>query len=283
MRFVSYARGGVPGIGVMTESGLCGLEAGAEGYPGSLRGLLSRGADLAAVGAALAAAPTVDTAAIVFSPPIPRPSKILCVGLNYRAHGDETGLGAPAYPELFARFPSSLVGHRGAIVKPSVSDRLDYEAELAAVIGRRCRSASPSEALGFVAGYSAFNDASVRDYQMRTTQWTVGKNFDATGGFGPWLVTADELPPGADGLRVRARLNGTTMQDGDTGDMTFKVADLVAMLSEAMTLEPGDLIVTGTPAGVGFTRDPPVFMRPGDVCEVEVEGIGTLLNTVAAG
>ncbi|MBN2875641.1 MAG: fumarylacetoacetate hydrolase family protein [Spirochaetales bacterium] len=216
-------------------------------------------------------------------PPIRHPSKILCVGLNYRAHSEETGMGAPDYPAIFARFPSTLVGHGQAIIKPGVSEQLDYEAELVAVIGKRCKGVSVAEALGFIAGYSIFNEASIRDYQMRTSQWTIGKNFDATGGFGPWMATPDEVPPGADGLRIQTRLNGKTMQDGNTGDMVFKVADLVSLLSQVMTLEPGDIIVTGTPAGVGFSRKPPVFMKPGDVCEIEIEALGTLRNPVAAG
>lgn len=283
MRLVSYERGGAPGTGVWVDDVLHGMERGADGYPGSLDELLAAGADLVAVGQRLAAAPVVDTGTVRFLPPVRRPSKILCVGLNYKAHSAETGLGEPDYPAIFARFASTLVGHGGAILMPPVSDQLDYEGELVAIIGRTCKRVGTNEALGHVAGYSIFNEASIRDYQMRTSQWTMGKNFDATGGFGPSLVTPDELPPGANGLRLTTRLNGRVMQDGNTSDMVFKVADLVSILSQVMTLEPGDIIVTGTPSGVGYSRKPPVFMKPGDTCEVEIEGIGTLRNPIAAG
>lgn len=282
MKLTSYELGGKPGLGVWLATELRGFEAGAAGYPGSLDELLVSGADLHAVGTMLLKAPLVDQGAIRYLPPVRNPSKILCVGLNYRAHSKETGLGEPDYPTMFARFPSTLAGHGQALIKPVLSDQFDYEAELVAVIGRRCRKAGKAEALSYVAGYSIFNDASLRDYQMRTTQWTMGKNFDATGGFGPWLATPDELPPGGDGLRIMTRLNGQTLQDGNTADMVFKVADLVMHMSAVMTLEPGDLIVTGTPSGVGYSRKPPIFMKPGDVCEIEIEKLGTLRNPVMA-
>jgi len=283
MRFSTYMRNGMAGIGVWHGTELCGFDAGVPGYPGSLDGLLTSGADLQAAGRTLAEAPVVDMASIHFLPPLGHPSKILCIGLNYRAHSVETGLGAPDYPAVFARFPSCLVGHGAPLVKPVVSDQLDYEAELVAVIGRRCKGVPVAAALDFVAGYSVFNEASIRDYQMRTSQWTIGKNFDGTGAFGPWLVTPDELPPGASGLGIRTRLNGQLVQDGNTVDMVFGVAALVSILSEVMTLEPGDLIVTGTPSGVGMSRKPPLFMKAGDVCEVEIDRIGTLRNPVIAG
>ncbi len=280
MKLSMFERAGKTGIGAWTGTGLHGLEAGTPGYPGSIDELLAAGADLVAAGKALAKAPVVDQGSIRFLPPVGKPSKILCVGLNYRAHSKETGLGEPDYPTMFARFPSTLVGHGQSIIRPALSDQLDYEAELVAVIGRRCRNVAKADALAFVAGYSIFNDASLRDYQMKTTQWTMGKNFDATGGFGPFLATPDELPPGGDGLRIMTRLNGQTMQDGNTADMVFKVADLIMHMSAVMTLEPGDLIVTGTPSGVGFSRKPPVFMKSGDVCEIEIEKLGTLRNPV---
>jgi len=211
-----------------------------------------------------------------------RPGKIVCVGLNYAAHSRESGHEPPAYPTLFARFASSLVGHETPLVRPRVSSELDYEGELAVVIGRGGRHIPRQAALDHVAGYSLFNDASVRDYQRKTPQWTVGKNFDGTGAFGPCLVTPDELPPGCKGLRLQTRLNGRVMQEASTADMLFDVESLIAAISEVMTLEPGDVLVTGTPEGVGHARKPPVFMAPGDVCEVEVEGLGVLRNTVAA-
>jgi len=282
MRFSCYERNGNEGIGIWLGDELRGLESGMPGYPGSLDALLATGAELQATGKALSAAPVVPQTSIRFLPPLRHPSKILCVGLNYRAHSVETGLGAPDYPAVFARFPSSLIGHGSPLVKPTVSDQLDYEAELVAVIGRRCRGVTAAAALEYVAGYSMFNEASIRDYQLRTSQWTIGKNFDGTGAFGPALVTPDELPPGASGLGIRTRLNGRLVQDGNTADMVFGVASLVSMLSEVMTLEPGDIIVTGTPSGVGMSRKPPLYMKAGDVCEVEIDGIGTLRNPVIA-
>lgn len=283
MRFSCYERNGTVGIGIWQGDELRGLEAGQRAYPGNLDELLATGADLQAIGTGLSAAPVVDTATIRFLPPLRRPSKILCIGLNYRAHSVETGLGAPDYPAVFARFPSCLIGHGSPLVKPVVSDQLDYEAELVAVIGQRCKGIKIASALDYVAGYSLFNEASIRDYQLRTSQWTIGKNFDGTGAFGPALVTPDELPPGATGLGIRTRLNGQLVQDGNTADMVFGVASLVSILSEVMTLEPGDIIVTGTPSGVGMSRKPQLFMKAGDVCEVEIDRIGTLRNPVVAG
>jgi 2-keto-4-pentenoate hydratase/2-oxohepta-3-ene-1,7-dioic acid hydratase in catechol pathway len=213
--------------------------------------------------------------------PVPRPGKIICIGLNYRAHAIEGGNPIPDYPAVFMRGPTSLLAPGGAMIYPECSDQLDYEAELAVVIGKTATNVSAADALGYVAGYSCFNDGSVRNYQRKSTQWTMGKNFDATGGFGPELVTPDELPAGASGLRLVSRLNGEIMQDSDTADMIFDVATLIAILSEGMTLEPGDVIATGTPSGVGYARTPPVFMKPGDVCEIEIDRIGILTNTVA--
>ena len=178
------------------------------------------------------------------------------------------------------RGPGSLVAHGAPIVRPRVSEKLDYEAELAVVIGRRARHLSAANALDAVAGYSAFNDASVRDYQRKTSQWTIGKNFDGTGAFGPWLVTPDELPPGAAGLSIRSRLNGRVMQDANTRDFLWNVVEALVLITECMTLEPGDVIATGTPAGVGHARKPPVWMKAGDVCEIEIEGVGVLANPI---
>ena len=212
--------------------------------------------------------------------PVPRPGKLICIGLNYRDHAKEGGNPIPDYPAVFLRGATSIADPGAVMVYPECSDKLDYEAELAVVIGKTATNVG-ANALDYVAGYSCFNDGSVRDYQRKSTQWTMGKNFDQTGGFGPELVTPDELPVGASGLRIISRLNGETMQDGNTGDMIFDVASLIATLSEAMTLEAGDVIATGTPAGVGYARTPPVFMRPGDRIEVEIQSIGIISNTVA--
>jgi acylpyruvate hydrolase len=222
----------------------------------------------------------IDLNAVRILPPVPKPPKILCVGLNYDDHLEESGLKKPVYPEIFARYATSLIAHREPIRRPPESSALDYEAELAVVIGRKGRRIQPDRALDHVAGYSLFNDATIRDFQLRTPQWTMGKNFDATGAFGPWLVTPDALPPGAQRLRIQGRLNGRVMQDARTDQLIFSVSALIEMISTAMTLEPGDVIITGTPGGVGAARKPPVFMRPGDVFEVEIEGMGVLSNPV---
>ena len=237
--------------------------------------------DLARRGASLTAAGEVALADVELLPPVPNPGKIICIGLNYRAHAIEGGNAIPDYPAVFMRCTTSLAAPGGTMIYPECSDKLDYEAELAVIIGKTGRNVAVADALDHVAGYSCFNDGSVRDYQRKSTQWTMGKNFDGTGGFGPELVTPDELPAGASGLRLVARLNGEIMQDSNTADMIFDVATLISILSEAMTLEPGDVIATGTPAGVGYARTPPIFMRPADVIEIEIEGIGTLTNHVA--
>jgi 2-keto-4-pentenoate hydratase/2-oxohepta-3-ene-1,7-dioic acid hydratase in catechol pathway len=226
---------------------------------------------------------TIDLSEIRILPPVPKPPKILCVGLNYDDHLEESGLKKPLYPEMFARFATSLIAHGEPIRRPRESSMLDYEAELAVVIGRGGRRIPRDRALDHVAGYSLFNDATLRDFQLRTPQWTIGKNFDATGAFGPWLVTPDALPAAARGLRIQGRLNGRVMQDSRTELLIFSVPALIEMISVAMSLEPGDVIITGTPGGVGAARKPPVFMQPGDVFEVEIDGIGVLSNPVQDG
>jgi 2-keto-4-pentenoate hydratase/2-oxohepta-3-ene-1,7-dioic acid hydratase in catechol pathway len=217
---------------------------------------------------------------LTFLPVVPAPGKIVCLGLNYAEHAREGGFAVPDYPALFLRVNSTLVGAGEPILRPRSSELLDYEAELAVVIGRRGKHITAADALDYVAGYTTFNDASVRDYQRRTAQWTPGKNFDATAALGPFLVTPDELPPGAKGLGISCRLNGKTMQQSNTSDMIFDVPRTIEILSEIMTLEPGDVIAMGTPPGVGHARTPPVWMRDGDVCEIEIEGIGILRNPV---
>jgi 2-keto-4-pentenoate hydratase/2-oxohepta-3-ene-1,7-dioic acid hydratase in catechol pathway len=218
---------------------------------------------------------------VTFNAPIERPGKIICMGLNYADHAKEGGNARPEYPSFFMRGPSSLTAHGSPLIRPKVSDKLDYEAELAFVVGKTTRHASLENALDCVAGYSVFNDGSIRDYQRKTTQWTIGKNFDKTGAFGPYLVTPDELPLGCNGLRIQSRLNGKVMQDANTKDFLWGVAETIVLISECMTLEPGDLVITGTPAGVSYARTPPVFMKPGDICEIEIESIGILSNTIA--
>ncbi len=219
-----------------------------------------------------------------FLPPVHDPRKIVCVGLNYRDHAAESGAPIPKDPVLFSKYATALVGHDAAIVLPSVSSEVDYEAELVVVIGKGGRHLSAEQAKGHVAGYSVGHDVSARDWQLKKDgkQWMVGKTFDTFAPCGPTLVTADEVPdPHA--LGIRLRLNGRTMQDSNTKQMIFSVWEVVSYLSRVFTLEPGDLIYTGTPPGVGFARKPPVFLKPGDVCEVEIDGLGVLRNPVVQG
>jgi acylpyruvate hydrolase len=280
MRIVHFEKEGVPGIAVDDSSGWHGLTKHEGGFPGTLPELIAQGADLLRAGRGLLPMHSIDLNAVRILPPVPKPPKILCVGLNYDDHLQESGLKKPVYPEIFVRFATSLVAHGEPIRQPPESLALDYEAELAVVIGRRGRRINRDRALDHVAGYSLFNDATIRDFQLRTPQWTMGKNFDATGAFGPWLVTPDALPPGAHGLRIQGRLNGRVMQDASTSRLIFSVPVLIEMISVAISLEPGDVIITGTPGGVGAARKPPVFMQPGDVFEVEIEGMGVLSNLV---
>lgn len=229
----------------------------------------------------VAAAPTIDIASVTVLPPVPRPGKIICVGLNYADHAAESPYDAPDYPTLFPRFTTSLIADGAPMIRPRVSHELDFEGELVAIIGTSGRNIPKAKATSHVAAYSIFNDGSVRDYQFKAPQWTVGKNFDGTGAFGPWAVTADELPDGATGLNLQTRLNGQVVQNASTDDMLFPVAELISIISQAITLEAGDIIVTGTPAGIGWARTPKLFMKPGDVVEVEIDGIGVLRNPVA--
>ena len=283
MRIVHFETDGIPGIAADEGSGWHGLTQRDLGFPGTLPELIAQGADLLRIGTSLGHSPTIDLKAVRLLPPVPVPPKILCVGLNYDDHLEESGLKKPSYPEIFARFATSLIPHQEPIRRPRESIALDYEAELAVVIGKPGRRIPQEQALDHVAGYSLFNDATVRDFQLRTPQWTMGKNFDGTGSFGPWLVTPDAVPPGAGGLRIQGRLNGRVMQDSRTDLLIFSVPALIAMISVAMSLERGDVIITGTPGGVGAARKPPVYMQPGDISEVEIEGIGILTNPVENG
>ena len=280
MRIVHFETGGVLGIAADEGSGWHGLTQRDGGFPGTLPELIAEGADLLRAGRSLGQSPAIDLNGVRLLPPVPVPPKILCVGLNYDDHLEESGLKKPTYPEIFARFATSLIAHQQPIRRPGESIALDYEAELAVVVGKPGRRISRDQALDHVAGYSLFNDATIRDFQLRTSQWAMGKNFDGTGAFGPWLVTPDAVPPGARGLRIQGRLNGQVMQDARTDQLIFSVPALIEMISVAMSLEAGDVIITGTPGGVGAARKPPVFMRPGDVFEVEIEGLGVLSNVV---
>jgi acylpyruvate hydrolase len=280
MRIVHFEKGGVPGIAADDGSGWHGLTKRQSGFPGTLPELIANGADLLRASRDLLSTHAIDLNTVRILPPVPKPSKIFCVGLNYDDHLEESGLKKPVYPEIFARFATSLIAHSEPIRLPRESLALDYEAELAVVIGRGGRRINRDRALDHVAGYSLFNDATIRDFQLRTPQWTMGKNFDGTGAFGPWLVTPDALPPGAHGLHIQGRLNGQVMQDSSIDKLIFNVPALIGLISVAISLEPGDVIITGTPGGVGAARQPPVYMKPGDVFEVEIEGMGVLSNTV---
>ncbi len=283
MRLVSFRKGGTARIGVRTDAGLVDLSAVDDSLPTDMKALLAKGKGaLQRAGRAARKAPAkaLVTGRINYLPPVPDPQKIICIGLNYKDHAAEAGLTVPSYPVIFVRFPTSMVAHGQPLIAPRASRHYDYEAELVAVIGRKARNVKKSEALDYVAGYSIFNEGSIRDYQMKASQWTVGKNFDATGSFGPEIVTADELPAGAKGLGIQCRVNGQVLQDSNTREMIFDVRALVYQAARAFTLLPGDIIVTGTPAGVGFVRKPPIYLRNGDVCEIEIEKIGILSNPV---
>jgi 2-keto-4-pentenoate hydratase/2-oxohepta-3-ene-1,7-dioic acid hydratase in catechol pathway len=282
MRFAAFKSGEQEGLATAGLNGeFHALMSGDASYPGSLDVLVRKGrATLDAAADILGKGPAIDLYQVTLLPPLSAPGKIICVGLNYVDHSIESGFVVPAYPTIFARFASSLIGAGAPILRPKVSTQLDFEGEMVAVIGTGGRHIAEDDALDHVIGYSIFNDASVRDYQTKSPQWTIGKNFDGTGAFGPCLVTADELPAGAKGLQIQTRLNGAVVQDASTDDMVFSVAQLISILSEAITLSPGDIIVSGTPAGVGMARKPPLFMKHGDTCEVEIEGIGILRNAV---
>ncbi|MDX2203710.1 MAG: fumarylacetoacetate hydrolase family protein [Hyphomicrobiaceae bacterium] len=285
MKLMMFSQGGgAPRLGVVTDKGVVDVATVDPGAPGSIQALIAAGAPgLAAVKAAAAkAAPSAVHAlgALKVALPIAQPPKFICVGLNYLEHAKEGGHPPPTYPSFFARYDSSLVAHGEPVIRPRQSEQLDYECELTIVIGTGGRHIPEARALEHVFGYTIFNDVSVRDFQRKTTQWLAGKNFDGTGPLGPVVVTADALPPGATPLRIATRVNGRTMQDSNTSDMIFSVARTIALLSEFMTLEPGDLIATGTPQGVAHARKPPAWMKAGDTVEIEIEGIGILSNPI---
>lgn len=249
-------------------------------YP-TLRDLIAR-ADFRELAASVAdKASSVDIASVQFAPVIPNPDKIVCVGMNYRDHVAEIGRTVTEKPALFARFNDSQVGHLQPIIRPKVSEEYDYEGELAVIIGRVGRHVPAQDALSHVAGYSCYNEGSVRDWQRHTGQFLSGKSFSKSGSFGPWMVTVDELAdPGT--LTLQTRLNGQVVQQTSTANLITSVPALIAYCSTIFSLLPGDVIVTGTPGGVGFKRSPPLFMKPGDTVEVEISGVGTLRNGVAA-
>ena len=223
--------------------------------------------------------PVVGLSSVHLASPIPRPGKIICIGLNYRDHAEESGMAIPTSPIIFSKFGTCVIGSGEAIQIPSGSEKVDYEAELAVVIGRTAKNVSAGEAMEHVFGYTNFNDVSARDFQFADGQWQRGKSCDTFAPMGPSVVTADEVPD-PHNLNIRFRLNGETLQDSNTCQLIFKTPELIEFLSAVITLEPGDVIATGTPPGVGFARKPPIFMKPGDVADVEIENLGILTNPV---
>ena len=282
MRFISFRQSATTRLGVHTNDGIIDLASAQPQVAPDMVAALASGVDLiAAAKAAIASKERrLPLADIQYAPVVPRPGKVICLGLNYFDHAKEGGREKPEYPWFFLRGATSLIAHREDGLRPRVSERFDYEAELAVVIGRRAKHLSQANALDCVFGYCCFNDMSVRDYQKKTPQWTIGKNFDGTGSLGPVLVSADELSAGATGLRIQSRLNGKVMQDANTTDMIWGVAETIALLTECLTLEPGDVIAMGTPAGVGQARTPPVWMKHGDTIDIEIERIGLLSNPI---
>jgi len=280
-------------VTVATEQGprACGVVGGQyvdvnatdPGLPSSVRGLLGLGTDRqqAAWLALASGRVTYDPARSPLLPPVPDPRKIICIGLNYRDHAAESGVPVPAEPVLFSKYPTALIGHLQSIVLPRVSHEVDYEAELVVVIGQGGRHIAREKARAHVGGYTIGHDVSARDWQLTkpAKQWMAGKTFDTFAPTGPELVTPDEIPDPQD-LDIRLRLNGQTMQDSSTKQLIFGIDELIAYLSQVMTLEPGDLIFTGTPPGVGMARKPPVWLKPGDVVEIEIDHLGTLRNPV---
>jgi 2-keto-4-pentenoate hydratase/2-oxohepta-3-ene-1,7-dioic acid hydratase in catechol pathway len=254
--------------------------------------LQSEAGDLASLIAAAAAgeplpkpadgAPSYPVSDVAPALPVARPGKIVCLGLNFAEHAREGGYDVPDYPAMFMRVATSMIPAEAPMVLPTASHTFDYETELMVIIGKGGRHITEDDALDHVFGYTTFNDGSVREYQRKTHQWTAGKNFDGTGALGPVVVTQDEVPEGASGLKIQTRLNGEVLQNSDTSDMIFTVRRTIAIVSEIMTLEPGDMIAFGTPPGVGHARKPPVWMKAGDVVEVEIEGIGICRNPIVA-
>lgn len=279
MRFATFQTEGAPSWGLIEGEEAVDLGAALRGRYPDLKSAIAADA-LDEVAAAAAGAPRHPLSAITWLPVLPNPDKILCVGLNYEMHRKETGRAEVDHPTIFARFANSQIGHGADIVRPRLSHELDFEGELALIIGKPGRHIAREDAFGHVAGYACYNDGSVRDFQRHTHQFTPGKNFPGTGAFGPWMMTPDEL--GAlDGLRLQTRVNGQVVQDATFAQMIFDVPGIIAYCSAFTRLEPGDVIATGTPGGVGAKRTPPLWLKPGDSVEVEIDRLGTLRNGIA--
>ena len=284
MRLLAFQNNGEQRIGVLQGDQVVDLSIAAHGLPGELVEIIEGGDDcLKMIKTAQESAnpeSLIHVDELDWLPPTRKAGKIICLGLNYAAHAAEGGHDRPEYPSFFMRGNSSLVAHGKPIIRPIASETLDYEAELVAIVGKKAKHVKQEDALDYIWGYSVFNEASIRQYQRKTAQWTIGKNFDNTGDFGPIVVTADEVPPGADGLQIQTRLNGEVLQNATTDMMLFNVKETIELLTECLTLEPGDLLVMGTPSGVGHARKPPLWMKAGDICEIEIENIGILRNPI---
>lgn len=278
MRWLTFAYQGRASFGVVSAGGDTVIDVGARSlYPDLKSAIAANALDGLALSSRGETGIPLD--AITYLPTITNPDKILCVGLNYRAHQEETGRGGEPYPTIFVRFAAAQMGHKAPMLRPRESNTLDYEGEIAMIIGRAGRRIPKAQALEHVAGFSIYNDGSVREYQRNTSQFTPGKNFASTGGFGPWMMTCDEIGD-LDAMELTTRLNGNVMQNAKSSQLVFGFAELIAYCSTFIELVPGDVIVTGTPGGVGSARKPPVFMDEGDRIEVEVKPIGTLSNPV---
>ena len=279
MKVVTFERNGVRSYGILENDRVLDVGNRLASRYADLRAVLAAGALQELLIASTQGPQTFQVEEVNFEPVIPNPQKILCVGLNYISHRTETKRPETKYPSIFTRFADTQVGHETPVLRPSFSTAFDYEGELAVVIGRRGRHISEQDVSAHIAGYSCYNDVSVRDWQRHTAQWTPGKNFPSTGAFGPSLVTADEIPDlGA--LTLTTRLNGEVMQEAPISDLIFSVPVIVSYISKFTPLYPGDVIATGTPGGVGDRRDPPVYMKDGDIVEVEIDRIGILRNVV---
>lgn len=285
MRFVSFIHDGQDSFGLSTPGGIADIGAVLRPTYGDLRALIASGraTELALDALEKTQAARIGQERVQLLPPIPEPGKIFCIGVNYADHAQETGIALPAHPTVFMRWPESQVGHGQPLVAPFESNQFDFEGELAIVIGAGGRRIAPERAWDHVFGCACYNDGSARDWQFHSSQWGPGKNFWRTGGFGPWLVTRDEVDPAAQVLTLTTRVNGDVMQRDTTDHMVHGVPALVAYCSTIVPLSPGDVIVTGTPAGVGMSRKPQLFLREGDVVEVEISGLGCLRNTVERG
>jgi 2-keto-4-pentenoate hydratase/2-oxohepta-3-ene-1,7-dioic acid hydratase in catechol pathway len=281
MRWLSFLRGGAPSFGCLTADGRGVVDVGARSAFADLKSAIGAGA-LGRLAAECGDRADLPVEGLTYLPPVPNPDKILCVGLNYRAHQEETGRGGEAHPTIFVRFANAQVAHEQPMIRPRESNTLDFEGEIALVIGRAGRRIARTDALGHVAGFSIYNDGSVREFQRQTSQFTPGKNFPATGGFGPWMMTPEEIGDPA-ALELTTRLNGEVMQHATADLMVFDFAAIIEYCSIFTQLVPGDVLVTGTPGGVGAARTPPVFMDEGDVVEVEVRPIGTLRHPIVVG